>query len=336
MATYADLTNSFTSLGWGMFYSDGPEDVTKSYAQTLLKHMKDGKEVPLLRGDDDFHIGMYHNNNSGSSLKFGFLVYNKGNSAAEIEILRCFCKPYAPNGTNGSFQKNKINLAAVDELAFMNDSSYSNIATVSIPAGAKKMLFSTIVPNGYGVNSHAEIYVNKGDDCYIRAVAGAIDSSDNSLWTDIDSGECAEGQFAGLVEYSKKRLMFSYSSSKSKFYLWDVKDGLETHSEYTDVIYAKDKGKKYFAGNYGIEYELRLSNIRDKKLKITPYWNNTNNYYARILVNNPVVQTSWYSTTTIERNESWVIPLGSNSSIKLGLLLPGGNCGKMTCEIVDS
>ncbi len=325
------LTN-YSQNGTLTMFSDGPETLSNTNYQTLLKYMSGGTEQYMPQ-NTTMNLGMYHNNQSGSSMIFGFVVYNEGTSDVTVKNERYTVRT-APS-VDANSAGGKLDMSTVLESEFLNNKV--STTTTTIPANSKKFIMSCTLPTKTLVIGRAYVKTS-GNKCKIRAVCGSSTNAAslvNNFWTTTETN-CASGQFSGVVNYSQKKHNVDYNSIKS-FKLFSVANNT---TEFSNTIYAKTGGKSYFAGNYATIYSITFNNIANKTLTITPSWyNSVSNPYgpttARLVLQNPNLSTasSWFTTTRLNGSGSWSTPLGSSNSTTLQFLLPGANCGDVNFTI---
>lgn len=322
----ATTLKNYTNDGYKTMFSDGPETISNTSYQTLLKYCNSSGSEQYIPQNKKINLGMYHNNgNSSGNLIFGFLVYNEGSSSATIKNTKYTVRT-APSVDANSLH-GKLDMSAQLERDFLNGNVSST--TTTIPAGSKKFIMSCKVPYKTLVIERAEITCNS-NKCKIRAVCGPYDNASqlvNNFWV-AEKNNGDKGRFSGITNYTQINNTVDYNDRKT-FRLFSA---TKNSTENTEIYYYKPNGTPHFAGNFCIVYNITFKNISGKKITISPFGDNSSQS-ARIVMLNPNIQSTWYTTNRLDKSGTWSTTLGNSNSTTLKFLLPGANCGNIDFTI---
>lgn len=312
---------NYTHDSYKTMFSDGPETINNTSYQTLLKYAFNSTEQYITQ-NKKINLAMYHNNgNSAGNLIFGFVVYNEDTSTATVKNSKYTVRT-APSINEDSLH-GKLDMSAQLERDFLNGNVSS--VTTTIPAKSKKFIMSCKVTYYTLVIERAEITCNS-NKCKMRAVCGPYDNAASlvdKFWTSTENNGDT-GRFSEITNYTQLYNTINCTNTQS-FKLFSASSN---STENADIYYYKKGSTSFFAGNFSIVYNITFKNRAGKKLTIYPFGNNSSES-DRIVMLNPNVQSTWFTTNRLDRSGTWITSLGNSSSTTLKFLLLGANCGNI-------
>lgn len=360
-------------------YSDGPEDIEGvnvpctllAYKENSFNTDSDGTKELLL--PELVELEAYHNNCSAGPLVFGFLVHNVTNSSVRVDV-KSYDIVTPISGSPEEIMKNKVKNNVKVETVFANYEGFKQNEKISVAANEYALIYtSSVIKAQNSINARMRIRTLVGDGqcfygrfvCFRPNTDGTLPNA-KTLWelTNSKYPAGAEGQFTGIVNYLDKAVDVTVSNEGDYFTLFNTAKYAangENSTEFEGVIYHKPKGKRIFAGNYGVVYKVMLRHPRKSgyKLEIIPYDADNQDFnFAFSLVKRldgddvyeafnggiPLTResnsTSFNGGTRESNSTSWSgsydVPLSSASYDEFDLILPAANCGVIMCKYVKA
>ena len=166
---------------------------------------------------------------------------------------------------------------------------------------------------------------------YVRVFHGPTNATSSQVFTYSRDSASGSATTSGCFEHDGKNHSSSIDASTyPTFYLSEWRPNYNIN-EYENAATGY-LGNQLLAGNYGMTYNITITNPGGKRIRITPNWVSGNNY-ARIVLYTP--SNGWYTTTKIPSSQSWIMATGTGSTFSFKYALPGGNFGNMKFEIIN-
>ncbi|ANB57677.1 hypothetical protein GFC29_3111 [Anoxybacillus sp. B7M1] len=304
---------SMTQSGNKYIYSNNPESIQG----TMVSSSPYGKytiDQPL-QSSTTYVAEFYHHNYTGDSLRVGIAIKNNNSYTANVRV------------------QNKAILAGQYTLetstSVLRDFGNStNDQTISIPANSTVTILYTDVPTQYIVNGKVKFTPQAGN---MNARVFFISTSKynvNNIFSLPRATSANSSMTTAFFNYDTRTVNVNAATTPS-FYLSAYQDNPGEYETGTNVL-----GSSKLLGNYGIVYDVYLSNAAGKRIKITPNLASQGATQAQIVL--WTASNSWYRTTYVNRSSSqpyWLMSVPSDGHFKF--TLPGGNFGNVLFEIIN-
>ena len=310
---FAFTGTTFTSAGNNFVYSDNPEAFSLSTADCTYLY---GTSLGSSFKDVEFYHILYNSYNNSGACRVGVAIRNSNASSTTITY-KGSCTATLYSGDSSSLD------VTPSVLVNFQNASYS---TLIIPAYGSAIVYAdnfNFTPNyPEFVYGRAQFSSSQSSNVWLRVFAAGQTKTANDVFN-IASPVPGNGggQFCGELGYTQKNTTLSATSGNTTtFCEWPI--SLNTN-EYTDVINAKTGGLTLNAGNYGVVYNITVTNASGKNIKITPRWSGRTKASIVYSINNG----AWTSGSTITSNMCWLKSLGTGATANVRFILPGGNGG---------
>ncbi len=260
----------------------------------------------------DFEL--YHHNNTGMTKRFGIVVQNANSTAATLTL---------HNKAIGTASSKSQQSEQLMTAPMVRDFLKSSSSTVTVPANSSVFVLYKDVPNGNIVDGKLSMTSNKGN-VYARIVYGNT-STAASTYFNIAKEEAAQSSyFSGQVNYVQKNATVD-ASKVSAFVLgeWPADRNFKNSNEYTTVLSHKSGSLDKLAGNFGVVYQIKFTNLNGRKVVLTPNWAANSDRKANDIV---FKDANGWNTTGIMTSGTQNMSLVNDT---LSIVIPGGNCADL-------
>lgn len=316
---YDSLTFNGNNIRY--LFSNSPEDIRDTSGYGYLAGTGFNANERL-----DFEF--YHHNYSDVTKRFGIVVQNQNSTAVTLTI------NHKASGTSSTAPSSEVEMTAYAVRAYFTSSA----STVTIPANSSAFVLYVDAADNQLAFGKLSLTSPKAN-VYARIVYGNTSVAPSTYFNLSSQVAGTSSQFSGQVNYSQKTATFNYATSSTGAFAlgeWPAPTSSGTRpfknvNEYTTVLSRKASANEWLGGNYGVQYTITVKNAAGKRLKITPDWDGYATCADLVMCNS---SGSWY-TTGVKTSGSYYYALGSSSSSTFSLVITGGNCGNILCEVVD-
>ncbi len=299
---------SFTNgVSRRFLFSDSPEAITSSNSTNGYL------AGTTFNAGERMDFELYHHNKSGTTKRFGIVVQN-GNSTAVTLTLH----NKAIGTASGATQKAEQQMTAIMVRDYLKSSS----STITVPANSSVFVLSQNVSNGYMVDGKLSMTSNKGN-VYARIVYGSTTTSAATYFNIANQESAQSSYFSGQLNYVQKNATVD-ASKVSAFVLgeWPADRNFKNSNEYTTVLSHKPGSLDKLAGNFGVVYQIKFTNLNGRKVKLAPDWSNSMRQCNDIVFKN----ASGWNTTGIITSGTQNMSLVNDT---MSIVIPGGNCADL-------
>lgn len=313
---FAITGTTFTSSGNNFIYADNPESFNLSPDSLVWLY---GASLSTSYKDVEIY-NRYWNAYLGTGLcRTGVALWNQSSSTATIT--------YKGNSIaidDGSTIGAINNCPSV--LKNFLDSSYS---TITLQPGEKRIVWSKDwqfkSDSCKFVYGRAQFKSSLSSGVWMRIFAAGQSKTADQIF-DVATPAAVSGSFfCGELSYTQKNTTLSATSGNTTTFCEWAPHGITYNTnEYAGVISYKDGGLAVNAGNFGVIYNISVTNAAGKNIKITPRWDGIRPGASIVYsINNG----PWTVGTTIYNGACWLKSIGTSSTANFRFLLPGGNGG---------
>ncbi|WP_165847791.1 copper amine oxidase N-terminal domain-containing protein [Ammonifex thiophilus] len=310
----------FTRGGDKYIFSNQPEFLPDRGGYTIEQTLNAGERY----GVEFFHIIPP----GGKTKLVGVALYNPSSSSATVKI--------TGKVSGKDRAEHAIDLTSEGLVDFFRGKGAGKL---ELPAGGYALLMVEKAPENFLAWGKAKLEVERGT---LKLRVFHLDPSSLKEVSDQEIAAAAfklprdremdPGVTTGLYGYDHLRNANPIEAAELPCFV--LSEWLPRYNlgEY-DRAAAGYLGYPYLGGNYGMVYEITISNPGGRKLRITPNWQADANNYARIVLYTP--KEGWRALPGITRGQSWEIQMDDSPTFTFRYVLPGGNFGGVRFEVVS-
>ncbi len=323
---YDSLT--MTPGGHYYIYSNCPESVNSSVLGST------GATYTInttLTSGNTYDVEYYHINYTGSTLRAGVIVINNGSTTAQFTVKNYAKTTRVPNGDRATH-------------AYMQNSyqNSTNNQTYVLQPGESRIIdyVETSIPANNVGNGKVKVQANSSS----LGLKIYLANSSASQSTIQSCARCSQNNdtthTTGLFAKDSRSVSFDVgNSTTNSFYLAAYNSSTNTNelSDYINPygdVGTIGRGPSQLAGNYGVRYDVQLTNYGTKnKIKITYDYASHGSSAVDLEAISFYNGSSWEKISLTNTSSGCYVykSIPSNGAFKF--ILPGGNCCNINFKI---